>query len=146
MNKNYKYWIIFSLIVVFFVGMIAGVFLDNNVLDKQQKPRNKRNNTARFPTLCSMAEEISLSDAQQDKIQDIFRKNDEKLKILRGQIHKQFSSIRSGLIDEINIILDDVQKLKFESMIERYISQRKKEIKERSQRSKKSRNKNGDKK
>lgn len=144
MNKNYKYWIIFSLIVVFFVGMIAGVFLDNNVLDKQQKARNKRNNTARFPTLCSMAEEISLSDAQQEQIQDIFRKNDEKLNILRGKIHKQFLSIRSGLIDEINKILDDVQKLKFEAMIERYLSQRKKEMKEKSQRSKKSRNKNGD--
>jgi Spy/CpxP family protein refolding chaperone len=91
-----------------------------------------------------MAEEISLSDAQQDQIQDIFRKNDEKLNILRGKMHKQFLSIRSGLIDEINKILDDVQKLKFEAMIERYISQRKKEMKERSQRSKKSRNKNGD--
>jgi len=144
MNKNYKYWLIFSLIVVFLVGMIAGVILDNNVLDKKQKPRAKRNNTARFPTLCSMAEEISLSEAQQEQVRDIFRKNDEKLKAFRGQIHKQFLTIRSGLIDEINKILDDEQKLKFEAMIERYISQRKKELKERSQRAKKAKNKNGE--
>lgn len=144
MNQNTKYWIIFSLIFVFIIGVIAGVILDNNVLDKQQKPRNKRNNTVRFPTLCSMAEELSLSEAQQAQIQDIFKTNDEKLKVFRKQIREQFMTIRSSLIDEINEILDDEQKIKFEAMIERYLSQRKKELEKRSQRSKKPRNKNGE--
>ena len=146
MNQNQKYWIIFSLIIVFIIGVVAGVFLDNNVLDKQQKPRKKRNNTARFPTLCSMAEELSLSETQQAQIQDIFKTNDKKLKAFRGQIHKQFVTIRSSLIDEINKILDDEQKHKFEAMIERYLSQRRKELEERSQRSKRSRNTSGEKK
>lgn len=141
MNRSQKFWIIFSLVIVFVVGMIAGVLLDDNVLNKMQRPQEKRRNSAQFPSMCTMAEELSLSDAQQNKIREIFKENDARLGLLRKQIHKQFASIRSKLIEEIKSILDEDQKLKFENMIDRYISQRKKEMKKRNERMNKTKKK-----
>ena len=144
MNRSQKFWIIFSLVIVFVVGMIAGVLLDDNVLNKMQRPQEKRRNSAQFPSMCIMAEELSLSEAQQNKIREIFKENDARLSLLRKQIHKQFASIRSKLIEEIKSILDEDQKLKFENMIDRYISQRKKEMKKRNERMNKTKKKKGE--
>ncbi len=144
MNRSQKFWIIFSLVIVFVVGMIAGVLLDDNVLNKMQRPQEKKRNSAQFPSMCTMAEELSLSEAQQNKIREIFKENDARLSLLRKQIHKQFASIRSKLIEEIKSILDEDQKLKFENMIDRYISQRKKEMKKRNERMNKTKKKKGE--
>ncbi len=55
----------------------------------------------------------------------------ERFKNLRKNIHDRLSSIRSQLKNEIKNVLTDEQVLEFEAMIEKYISQRKKEVEKR---------------
>ena len=84
-----------------------------------------------------MAQELNLSSEQQEQIRDIFKNNEERFKTLRKHIDERFKTIRTQLKDEIISILNDEQKLKFEAMIEKYRSQRKKETEERKKRSNK---------
>lgn len=137
MKNNYKIWIILSLIVVFIAGVICGVLIDKNVLDKRKHDSRRRSST-RFPTIEIMAEELSLSAEQQAEIREIFHNNEERFKSLRKDMDKSLREIRSQLLIDIKSVLSDEQKTKFEAMIEKYRSQRKKEYEARKRRSKKS--------
>ena len=139
MKNNYKFWIVLSIIIVFAAGIFGGILLDKHVLDKKQKRPSRRGQSTHFPTLEMMAEELSLTQDQQGQIREIFNDTDQKLRDLRRQINKQFSSVRSQLKDEIKNVLTDEQGKKFEAMIEKYVSQRRKEMEERKRHSKKNR-------
>jgi hypothetical protein len=65
---------------------------------------------------------------------------------MRKQIDERFTTIRTQLKNEIKSVLDNEQKLKFEAMIEKYRSQRRKEIEERKKRSNKHSEDKGEKK
>ena len=147
--KNRKFWMIFILILVFIVGMIAGVLLDENILDKMQTKRSRRSGTQRTPapyySLDLMAKELSLTDGQREEIHEIFHKNNDRLKLYRREINDRFRGLRNQLIDEIKNVLDDGQKIKFEAMIEKYYTEMKKQYEERKKRSQAAENK-GDKK
>ena len=132
MSGNQKFWIIFSLISCFVLGVIAGVLLDENVLDVlQKKRRDQQRQAIRFPSLDTMAAELLLTDEQREQIRNIFKKNDERLHAIREKYIPEFTSIRSMLIEEINGVLKQEQKLQFENMIERYNEQRKREAEAR---------------
>jgi hypothetical protein len=146
MKNNYKFWIIFSLIVVFLAGAGGGILLDEYVLDKKSK-RSDRTSSVRFPSVKMMAEELGLTEEQQKQVREVFKANDKKLKELRSQLNKQFYTIRKELLVGIKDILDDDQKKKFDTMIDDYISGRRKESNKRSKHSRSSRRSNkGDKK
>jgi hypothetical protein len=134
MKNNYKFWIVFSLIVVFIAGAVSGVLIDRNVIDKKSK-RSDRSSSVRFPSVKMMAQELSLTEEQQKQIKEVFKANDKKLKELRSQLNKQFFTIRKELLVEIKTILNDNQKEKFDAMIEDYISGRRKQSKQRSKHS-----------
>jgi DNA anti-recombination protein RmuC len=144
MKNNAKLWIILSLIVVFFAGVISGVLIDKNMLNKRTHDSRRRSST-RFPTLEMMAEELALSTEQQEQIREIFHNNEERFKNLRGDMDKRLSDIRSQLLMEIQSVLNENQKAKFESMIDKYRSQRKREYDERKKRQEKSDRDKGDK-
>ena len=130
--KNYnKFWIVFSLIVVFAAGFIGGILFEKHLIDKKVEKRVKRRSSVRFPSLEMMAKELSLTPDQEEKIREIFKNNEERFKTLRKNIDERLSSIRSQLKNEIKNVLTDEQVLKFEAMIEKYISQRKKEMEKR---------------
>ena len=130
--KNYnKFWIVFSLIVVFAAGFIGGILFEKHLIDKKVEKRVKRRSSVRFPSLEIMAKELSLTPEQEEQIREIFKNNEERFKNLRKNIHDRLSSIRSQLKNEIKNVLTDEQVLKFEAMIEKYISQRKKEMEKR---------------
>lgn len=137
MKNNYKLWIILSLIVVFIAGVISGVLIEKNVLDKRKHDSRRRSST-RFPTLEIMAEELSLSSEQQAQIREIFHNNEEHFKKLRKDMDKSLKEIRAQLLTDIKSVLSDEQKTKFDAMIEKYRSQRKKEYESRKRHSKKS--------
>jgi len=125
--KNYnKFWIVFSLIVVFAAGFTGGVLFEKHIVDKKVEKRMKRRSSVRFPSLEIMAKELSLTPEQEEKIREIFRNNEERFKNLRKNIDERLSSIRTQLKNEIKNVLTDEQALKFEAMIQKYISQRKK--------------------
>ena len=130
--KNYnKFWIVFSLIVVFAAGFIGGILFEKHLIDQKVEKRVKRKSSVRFPSLEMMAQELSLTPEQEEQIREIFKNNEERFKNLRKNIDDRLSSIRSQLKNEIKNVLTNEQVLKFEAMIEKYISQRKKEAEKR---------------
>jgi Spy/CpxP family protein refolding chaperone len=135
MKNNYKFWIILSLIVVFSAGVAGGILFENYFLDKRPKKREERRSPVRFPTMEMMADELGLTTDQQEKIRDVFRNNEERLKQYRSQIHQQYSSLRTQLKKEIEDILTEEQKTKFQAMIDKYLSERKRQMEERNKRS-----------
>jgi hypothetical protein len=131
------------LIVVFIAGVISGVLIDKNVLDKRKHDSRRRSST-RFPTLEIMAKELALSAEQQAQIREIFHSNEERFKNLRKDMDKRLKEIRSKLLIDIKSVLSDEQKAKFDAMIEKYRSQRKREYEERKRHQEKSdKNKEG---
>jgi len=130
--KNYnKFWIVFSLIVVFAAGFTGGILFEKHLIDKKVEKRVKRRSSVRFPSLEMMAQELSLTPDQEEKIREIFKNNEERFNNLRKNIDERLSSIRTQLKDEIKNVLTDEQTLKFEAMIQKYISQRKKDAEQR---------------
>jgi hypothetical protein len=136
MKDRNKFWIILSLVVVFAAGVIAGVLFENQILDKKSRRDERPRSSVRFPTLEMMAEELSLTDEQQEKFRQIFRNNEERLKEYRDQIHEQYTSLRAQLKEEIDSILTEEQRAKFQAMIDKYLFERKKQMEERDRRSK----------
>lgn len=144
--KNYnKFWIVFSLIVVFAAGFIGGILFEKHLIDKKVEKRVKRRSSVRFPSLEMMAQELSLTPQQQEQIREIFKNNEERFKNLRKNIDERLSSIRSQLKNEIKNVLTAEQVVEFEAMIEKYISQRKKEMDKRKKHPKNHRKDKGEK-
>jgi ABC-type iron transport system FetAB ATPase subunit len=125
--KNNKIWIALTLIIVFSAGVLGGVLLDKHVLKTKHRRPPSRRDSARFPTLDTMAKELNLTKEQQDQIKTIFKENEKRIKEQRDSIHKQYRSMRISLLDEIKDVLDNEQKEKFDAMIKKYIDQQKKE-------------------
>lgn len=150
MKNHYKFWIVFSFLMVFAAGIFSGIILEKNILDKKSQrksdraSRSQRRSSVRFPTLDDMAKELTLSEEQQEKIRTIFSQSEEKLQQAQREIHKQFSSLRKQLLDDIKSVLDQDQTLKFEAMIERYLSQRREAMEKRKRRSDQPRDKEGE--
>lgn len=129
MKNKYAFWIVFSLVVAFAAGLIGGIFSDRYFF--QKKYGRSERSRAPFPSLERMAQDLGLSAEQQEQIRKIFERNEAKLKELRSNLHGRLASIRAELKSEIDSVLTAEQKQKFEAMIERYASQRRKEFEER---------------
>ncbi len=133
MKNHSKFWIILSLVVVFVAGLLSGIFLEQNLTHKRTKKKTERRSSVRFPSLKIMAEELGLTSEQQEQIREIFRNSEERMKELSSSYRKQYSQMRAQLKDEIKSVLSEEQDQKFEAMIQKYISERKKEMERRSQ-------------
>lgn len=140
MKNHYKFWIVLSFLVVFAAGIFSGIIIEKQFLSKKlektlrQHPRKERTRV-HFPTLDDMAKELGLSSQQQEKIQEIFDKNEERLKTLSQEVREQFISMRAQLMQEIKSVLDQDQTIRFDAMIEKYLSQRREQIERRKNRS-----------
>lgn len=139
MKNNYKFWIVFSLVIVFAAGVTGGILFERHIIDKKEDKKIRKGSRVRFPSLEMMAQELNLAPEQQEQIRKIFKNNEERFKNLRSHINERLSSIRSQLKNEIKDVLTPEQNLKFEEMIKKYISQMKKEMEKRKKHSKKTR-------
>ena len=133
MKNHSKLWIILSLVVVFTAGLLSGIFLEKHLNRKRIEKRMERRSSVRFPSLKIMAEELGLTSEQQEQLRDIFKKSEERMKELSSSQRKQYSQMRAQLKDEIKNVLSEDQNQRFETMIQKYISERKKEMDRRSQ-------------
>jgi Spy/CpxP family protein refolding chaperone len=133
LKNKYKLLIILSLIVVFAIGVAAGILGEKYLVHKRypqrEGPRDRQ--SPHFPTIETMAKELQLTQEQQDKIREIFKRNDDRLKELRGSLHQRLEEMRTLLKGEIDGVLTAEQRQKFEAMIESYLLQRKKEFERR---------------
>ena len=130
MKNHTKFWIIFSFIVLFVLGLMGGVLIDRYFFQSKsvfptQPPRSRT--SARFPSLEIMARELQLTAEQKDQIRSVFQNNDQRLRELHQEIIQKLRKIRGDLKEEIMTILNKEQAAKFEAMIQKYIKQRKKE-------------------
>lgn len=142
MKNHYKFWIGLSFLLIFTAGIFSGVLLDKYVLDKQPsqkdlRSRDRRRPAPRFPTLEDMAVELQLSAGQQERFQEIFNANEQRLDLLGKEIHKRFGAMRMQFLEELKSVLDEEQTKKFDAMIEKYLEQRKAEYERRRQREQK---------
>jgi Spy/CpxP family protein refolding chaperone len=131
MKNGNKFWIVLSFLIVFAAGAIAGILFENNYLDKKPRRDTQRRSSVRFPTLDMMAEELGLTAEQQEQLRAIFKNNEERLKAYRSEIHEHYKVLRSQLKQEMDSVFTAEQKAKFEAMIEKYLSERKKEAESR---------------
>lgn len=132
MKNRYKLLTILSLIIVFSAGLVSGVLLNKHIFNKnhqQQTQRTdyKRTGSTRYPTLDLMAQELGLTAEQKEKIQEIFKNNEERFKTLRKDMNERLSDIRVQLNNEIKSVLTEDQQAKYEAMIQKFNDQRKRE-------------------
>ena len=140
MKNHYKLWTIISLIIVFSAGIVSGVLLDRHIFDKKpqrdtQRTDHKRTSSTRYPTLDQWTQELGLTAEQKEKIQEIFKNNEERFKTLRKDMNTSLRDIRIQLNNEIKSVLTEEQQAKFEAMINKYHSQRKGELDKRKRQS-----------
>jgi Skp family chaperone for outer membrane proteins len=146
MKNGNKFWIVLSFIIVFAAGVTAGILFENNFLDKKPQRNTERRGSVRFPTVDMLAEELGLTAEQQEQLKEIFKNNEERLRAYRGEIHDHYRALRAQLKQEMDNVFSAEQKAKFEAMIEKYLSERKKEAEDRKRRPKREPNNRGERK
>jgi hypothetical protein len=144
MKNINKFWIVLSFLIVFAAGVTAGILFENKFLEKKPRRNGERRSSVRFPTLDMMAEELGLTEEQQGQLREIFKNNEERLKAYRNEIHDHYRVLRSQLKEEMDSVFSAEQKAKFEAMIEKYLSERKKEVENRKRRPEREPNNRGD--
>ena len=118
MKNKLKFWIVLSLVLTFAAGVRGGIFGERFLMEKRMAGRAGR--PGPFPSLEKMAKDLGLSAEQQERIKNIFQKNEERFKELNGDLHRKLQAIREQLKAEIDSVLTPEQKKKMEEMIERY--------------------------
>ncbi|MBM3296162.1 MAG: periplasmic heavy metal sensor [Candidatus Aminicenantes bacterium] len=117
MKKRPTVWIAAALALVFLAGAAAGIFFERLVLSP--RPHHRRP-PSHFPSLEMMARELGLNADQQARIKEIFERNEERFRALRGDIRKNLNDIREQLKREIDAVLTPEQISKLQDMIARH--------------------------
>jgi Spy/CpxP family protein refolding chaperone len=125
MKTKYKFLVALTLLVVFGLGVAAGILGERYVMHKSAR----RTAAARthLPSPESWAKELGLTQEQQDKIHEVFKRNEERMKAYRTESHSRLGELRKMLRDEINAVLTPEQRQKNDEMIRRFEERRKKE-------------------
>lgn len=124
MKTKYKILIALTLLVVFGLGVAAGVLGDRYVVHRADRRVSSR---PHLPSPEAWAKELGLTQEQQDKIREIFKQNEERMKAYRTDSRARLGELRKRLSDEINTVLTPEQKQKNDEMIRRFEELRKKE-------------------
>jgi len=122
MIGKYKVLIVVTLIGVFALGVAGGYFGERYLM--HVRAERMRQNRPHFPSLDTMAKEVGMSAEQRERIGEVFRQNEERLKNLRGLYRDKLQEIRGQLKNEIDAILTAEQRQKFEAMIKKYLPPR----------------------
>ena len=117
MVKKYKLWVALTLIVVFGLGVAAGVFGERYLMHK--KPRGPAHERTPFLLLEPVAKALALTAEQQDKLREIFKRSDERMKVLDGEIHVRLREVRAQLKNDVDGVLTPDQRAKLEDIIQK---------------------------
>jgi Spy/CpxP family protein refolding chaperone len=125
MKTKYKILVALTLLVVFGLGVAAGFLGERYVVHK--KDRRAAAGRPHFPSPEEWAKELGLTQEQQDRIHEIFKQNEERMKAFRTENRARLGELRKTLWDETNAVLTPEQKAKNDEMIRRFEEWRKKE-------------------
>jgi Spy/CpxP family protein refolding chaperone len=125
MKTKYKILVALTLLVVFGLGVAAGVLGERYVVHK--KDRRTTAGRPHPPSPESWAKELGLTQEQKDKMHEIFQRNEERMKAYRNESRGRLGELRKMLWDETNAVLTPEQRKKNDEMIRRFEEWRKKE-------------------
>jgi hypothetical protein len=125
MKTKYKILVALTLLVVFGLGVAAGVLGERYVVHK--KDRRPTASRPHFPTPEDWARELGLTEDQKAQMREIFKRNEERMKEYRTESRTRLNELRKMLWDETNAVLTPEQKQKNDEMIRRFEERRKKE-------------------
>jgi Spy/CpxP family protein refolding chaperone len=124
MKSRVKLWIALSLVAVFLAGVLGGILCERHLLPKKWE-RTRRDAPPPFHSLDEMARELKLTPEQKEKIREIFKKNEERLKALRTKVDSDLAEIRTQIKNEIDSVLTTEQIQKLEALIAKHMASRK---------------------
>ena len=122
MIKKYRIWVALTLLAVFALGAAAGVFGERYLMHRPSR-RPSQPHTP-FPLLEPVAKALALTAEQQDKLREIFKRSDERMKVLDTEIHARLREIRAQLKNEVDGVLTPEQRTKLEELIQKEMSKR----------------------
>ena len=125
MKTKYKILVALTLLAVFGLGVAAGILGERYVVHK--KDRRTSAGRPHPPSPESWAKELGLSEDQQAQMQEIFKKNEERMKAYRTESRARLDDLRKMLWDETNAVLTPEQKKKNDEMIRRFDERRRNE-------------------
>ena len=125
MKTKYKILVALTLLVVFGLGVAAGVLGERYVVHK--KYRRPSSDRTHVPSLDAWAKDLGLTPDQQEKIREIFKKNEVRMKEYQTEFHGRLREIRKMLKEEIDAVLTPEQIKKMDEMFSRYADRRKTE-------------------
>ena len=108
MKTKYKILVALTLLVVFGLGVAAGILGERYVVHKQDRRTTAGRPHAPSPE--SWAKELGLTPDQQTKIHEIFKRNEERMKAFRTENRARLAELRKMLSEEINAVLTPEQK------------------------------------
>jgi len=125
MKTKYKILIALTLLVVFGLGVAAGVLGERYVVHRTDGRATA--SRPHPPSPEAWAKELGLTQEQQDKIHEIFKKNEDRMKAFRTESRAKLGELRKMLKDEIDAVLTPEQKQKNDELIRRFDEWRKKD-------------------
>jgi Spy/CpxP family protein refolding chaperone len=122
MNTKYKLWIVLSLVAVFVIGLATGYLSERYLVHRRSHGGGQEGRRPpHFPTVESLARDLDLTPDQQERIREIFKGNEARLKAFGDEFHKRLDEIRAQLKKEIDAVLTAEQIKKLEAMISEYM-------------------------
>src|SRR5512136_1082895 len=115
MKTKYKVLVALTLLVVFGLGVAAGVLGERYAIHRAQ--RRAAAGRPHMPSPEDWAKQLGLTQEQQDKIHAIFQQNEERMKAYRTESRARLGELRKQLWDETNAVLTPEQKAKNDEMI-----------------------------
>jgi Spy/CpxP family protein refolding chaperone len=125
MKTKYKILIALSLVVVFGLGVAAGVLGERYLMHRSD--RRVAASKQHPPSPDDWYKALGLTQEQKDKIHAIFQKNEERMKAYWSEGHAKLAELRKQLKDEIDAVLTPEQRQKNDEMIRGFEERRKKE-------------------
>ena len=125
MKTKYKILVALTLLVVFGLGVAAGILGERYVVHKRY--RRASSDRTHVPSLDAWAKELGLSEDQQVKIREIFKRNEERMKLYRTEGLAKLSEVRKKLKEELDAVFTPEQRKKMEEMIRQHAERRKRE-------------------
>jgi Spy/CpxP family protein refolding chaperone len=125
MKTKYKILVALTLLVVFGLGVAAGILGERYVVHK--KYRRPSSDRTHVPSLDAWAKELGLTEDQQVQIREIFKRNEERMKVYRTEGLAKLSEVRKKLKEELDAVFTPEQRKKMEEMIRRHEERRKSE-------------------
>lgn len=125
MKTKYRVLVALTLLVVFGLGVAAGVLGERYAVHKNDRRASAARPHAPSPE--SWAKELGLTEEQQAAMRKIFEKNEERMKAYRSEGRARLAAVRKMLWDEINAVLTPEQKKKNDEMIRRFEERRRQE-------------------